>query len=710
MKAFMKSLTPSTSRKEKLVTDNLINKLSESVKYIQMNNKIKEDNDDVADDMLTLMANDLDGDGDGSTNLCAVIEAIFLHGLKDSFFQIATKAFTNAETDSRPEPSFWDLLLVFSHQQIISQIYALQQITNEVGYCRAWIRIALNDNLLSSYMSSMQRDAHILKQFYKTFAFIRDSELFDVAQNLINGVETIPNHSFTLAINSSLLNYWTTPPLLMAGIWSPPLKSCPITSGIDIAQSLDITKVQISNQNKQSTSTDNDSGVGTGTNSTSGATSTASTTSTGIGQLTALNEGEALRIILQKSNEIEETINKQSTENDKHQEGTSEESSSLTLSTNLDSSIETNHSSGIGNSLSAMMCDGDGGWSSTSYKQDNEASYNALIDNYYHLNMKTTFKLPIVENNVGPESSDQEQVNNIEDQITRSFTDRSTKNDQMLQNLGYEVISSCDQSSSDITTNEFHQFTKYFSQIANEKGLDQQKYNCSACGNTLGISFGQPKYKICGLTGDYYCSECMSDELHIIPARVLFNWDFRKYQVSKRAHLFLTEYKNHPFINIKIINQKIYSLINKMSDLHELRIQMNYLRAYLYTCREPIIEQLKRQIWPREYLYETIHLYSISDLELINNNNQLIMQLKSLVQFARNHVLTCWLCSQKGFICELCSNNQILYPFDLDTTLRCEVCNAVYHRQCLQTSSECPKCERQQSRRQTQLDSNNSIK
>lgn len=66
---------------------------------------------------------------------------------------------------------------------------------------------------------------------------------------------------------------------------------------------------------------------------------------------------------------------------------------------------------------------------------------------------------------------------------------------QMLQNLGYEVISSCDQSSSDITTNEFHHFTKYFSQIANEKGLDQQKYNCSACGNTLGISFGQPKYK-----------------------------------------------------------------------------------------------------------------------------------------------------------------------------------------------------------------------
>lgn len=52
---------------------------------------------------------------------------------------------------------------------------------------------------------------------------------------LISGIET---HSFNLVCNSSLLNLWTNQPLLMAGVWSPAMKSCPITSGTDIARSL----------------------------------------------------------------------------------------------------------------------------------------------------------------------------------------------------------------------------------------------------------------------------------------------------------------------------------------------------------------------------------------------------------------------------------------------------------------------------------------
>lgn len=49
-----------------------------------------------------------------------------------------------------------------------------------------------------------------------------------------------------------------------------------------------------------------------------------------------------------------------------------------------------------------------------------------------------------------------------------------------------------------------------------------------------------------------------------------------------------------------------------MAELQTLRNQLNLLRAYLYTCREPIIVQLQKQMWPREYMYEHIHQYSIS--------------------------------------------------------------------------------------------------
>ena len=35
--------------------------------------------------------------------------------------------------------------------------------------------------------------------------------------------------------------------------------------------------------------------------------------------------------------------------------------------------------------------------------------------------------------------------------------------------------------------------------------------------------------RTCYYTGKYYCHECHLQELRIIPARVLFNWDFKRY-------------------------------------------------------------------------------------------------------------------------------------------------------------------------------------
>lgn len=32
------------------------------------------------------------------------------------------------------------------------------------------------------------------------------------------------------------------------------------------------------------------------------------------------------------------------------------------------------------------------------------------------------------------------------------------------------------------------------------------------------------------------------------------------------------------------------------------------------------------------------------------------------------HCLDLQLCSQKGYVCEGCHNNEVIYPFDIDTT------------------------------------------
>lgn len=44
----------------------------------------------------------------------------------------------------------------------------------------------------------------------------------------------------------------------------------------------------------------------------------------------------------------------------------------------------------------------------------------------------------------------------------------------------------------------------------------------------------------------------MSKDLCIIPARVIFNWDFRKYTVNADAANFFKEFRYEPFIDIDV--------------------------------------------------------------------------------------------------------------------------------------------------------------
>lgn len=107
-----------------------------------------------------------------------------------------------------------------------------------------------------------------------------------------------------------------------------------------------------------------------------------------------------------------------------------------------------------------------------------------------------------------------------------------------------------------------------------------------------------------------------------------------------------------------------------MSRLQKLRIQLNFIRAYIFTCSEGIINELQKKLFTKEYLYETIHQYSIADLNLIKNCEEL---LKSVIAFGKDHIFKCSLCTQKGFICEICRRSKIIYPFDIDETHRVSI-------------------------------------
>ncbi|KAF5276659.1 hypothetical protein FQA39_LY06463 [Lamprigera yunnana] len=644
----LQNIKLATNKKETLVKNSIIRQLSDSVKEVQLYHS----GDTISSDSLQM--NEAEG------ALCVAIEALLLHGVKYSLVHRARRVI--ADLDEQPEPSFWAPLLIISHKQNITQITNLTQVTTEIGQCRAWIRIALNECLLSSYFSTMCQDSSVLKPYYNTYALVRDSELLEVAQKLIEGLETLAELS--LPFNSSLLNSWQLQSLILAGIWSPTLRSCPIAAGVDVAQSLQTT----SSANSETTSL-------------SSAVSFNSHSS-GIPVLLTFNEDEALRIILAKhSSEQSVNINTKTQEEKVNNSIFSEVEPNGAEFENVTLLPETN----LGNSLSRRS-----GWSFSEVPETSDESLKQSINNNSNVELP---KSPECSYHALIESYNLLGGNYVKTpdlkEVWQYFQNsKSTAASPQMDTVPKKLPN--------IDEVKMEQFTlkTNISKISREEGLDHQSYQCADCKEDLGLT---PIPKTCGFTAKYYCDNCMSQELICVPARIIHNWDFKTYGVSKKALHYVNEIKELPLIDLKVLNPHIYMVSDEMTKLQTLRIQLNFLRDYLYTCREPVIEELQNQINGKEYMYEHVHQYSIMDLSQIRNGT-LSQQLQKVVQFGVDHVHNCWLCSQKGFICEICKKLKVLYPFDVDNVYRCNVCNAIYHNGCLNSTKPCPKCDRRKKR------------
>ena len=76
--------------------------------------------------------------------------------------------------------------------------------------------------------------------------------------------------------------------------------------------------------------------------------------------------------------------------------------------------------------------------------------------------------------------------------------------------------------------------------------------------------FGQSK--LCKYNGQHYCYDCHIDDERIIPARVLFNWDFRKHRVCRASCEFLDSISETAVLNIDESNPALYMYIPEMEE------------------------------------------------------------------------------------------------------------------------------------------------
>ncbi|CAB3385986.1 Hypothetical predicted protein [Cloeon dipterum] len=524
---------------------------------------------------------------EASQSLCLSLEAVFLHGLKDSF---------SARLFSAPS-TFWPVVLQVAHKDSIAAVQRLNQIRTDVGRCRAWLRLCLSDGSLAGYVGVMD----IARPLYNRNAVLRDPDARDVAHRLLLGLQHV---HFELPSNSSLLNVWST------ASDSVVAHAQDVASGIEHEEEV----VEIIEPEPEQSA----------------------------GWTVPIDEDQALKMLLSQHHEAEweeETKTPDAEEDEKEER---EVARPITIS-------------------------GHSGWSSSDSpelpraRRDTIQSYDAMLESY------TLFSGACIRT---PDVDD--------------FLKRFTKVEEPKEKDDFVAIPSAP---------EYKQMLKCLPKLAREAGLDEQDFKCLDCGISLGLSFA--KAKMCYLTGGLFCEHCFSAEEWLIPARVLHSWDFKKRRVSLAAAAFLAEIADHPLIDVAATNPTIYECCPDMALLQQLRIQLTFLRGYLFTCREPIAAELKRRT--AEYLLEHVHVYSISDLQQIPGG-VLAARLEAVVDYAKNHVNSCWLCNQKGFICEVCSNPKPIFPFD--NTFKCPDCNAVFHVGCLDAKRPCPKCERRRRRDQ----------
>ncbi|XP_063712041.1 pleckstrin homology domain-containing family M member 1-like [Symsagittifera roscoffensis] len=237
-------------------------------------------------------------------------------------------------------------------------------------------------------------------------------------------------------------------------------------------------------------------------------------------------------------------------------------------------------------------------------------------------------------------------------------------------------------------------FKSIYTTLTHEKGLPSQNYMCKGCSSPIGTIYG--KFKVCAFDSKYYCARCHSDDEAVIPAYIVNNWDFTPYKVCCAAKTFLTEVENEPLIDFDVINNNLYEYIQPLRVMFDKRKRLKYAANYLFSCSETTSNEVKSRLWPKDYMLSNLHLYSVQDLLQIQTG-YLQTHLQRVLDFCIRHISTCVVCKQKGFICEICRESEIIYAFDVEGTATCEKCHTVFHKRCKSDYAPCPKCVRRAS-------------
>ncbi|KAG1689651.1 Differentially expressed in FDCP 8 [Nymphon striatum] len=220
---------------------------------------------------------------------------------------------------------------------------------------------------------------------------------------------------------------------------------------------------------------------------------------------------------------------------------------------------------------------------------------------------------------------------------------------------------------------------KYNLDICPETGLSTQHYRCTECQSLISPKNGDMEPRLCDYTGSYYCPQCHWNNTAVIPARVLFNWDFERRKVSRASKQFLKLMKRKSVIKLEEINPMLFTFVKELHTIKELREGILIMKIYFVSCKEATEDKLLLKLQDRQHFVENAHMYSMRDIEELESGI-LVPHIAAIHESYSDHIKKeCLICKGKGFICELCDETDTIFPFEHDAAV-CSECSSVFHK------------------------------
>ncbi|KAJ8920839.1 hypothetical protein NQ315_015631 [Exocentrus adspersus] len=229
--------------------------------------------------------------------------------------------------------------------------------------------------------------------------------------------------------------------------------------------------------------------------------------------------------------------------------------------------------------------------------------------------------------------------------------------------------------------------------------MAKQNYRCAGCSMRVAPQYAS-KFRYCEYLGRYFCTGCHTNQLALIPGRVLQKWDFTRYPVSTFSYRLLEQMYTDPLFRVFELNKNIGKLSKNLVFCRRYRLGLRYLRDFIFTCKyaETIQERLEQ-----DSPYPTMdpEVYSLEDLVNIRTGD-MKSRLKILVEICCRHTTECKLCLARGFICEICNADDVIFPWQMRRVTRCEKCGSCYHSACWKPAEgTCKKCLRIKKRKES---------